>query len=90
MTLRKYKDESRKNWGTDGRVGLEEIQLGAILRIADAAEKMCRDREELERKYQNMRAGRDRYREYLEAERRKNAALRGVITKLKRKQGGEA
>lgn len=90
MTHKSYRDESRKNWGTNALLDREQIQLGAILRIADATEKMCRDREELERKYQNMRASRDRYQEALEAERRKNAALRGVITKLKRKQGGEA
>lgn len=90
MTHKCYRDESRRNWGTKDSMTLDQIQLGALLRIADATEQMCRDREDLERKYRNMCTRRGHYREALEAERRKNAALRGVITKLKRKQGGEA
>lgn len=55
MAIKDYRDESRKNWGyddQDGRAGSlsdEKIQLGAILRIADATEKMCVDRVKLER-----------------------------------------
>lgn len=53
METKDYRQESRKNWGR--KVGPGEtfdnsdIQLGAILRIADATEKMCADRVKLEK-----------------------------------------
>ena len=39
-----YRDASRRGWGTtsDG-VSLEQIQIGAILRIADAMENIDKD-----------------------------------------------
>lgn len=91
MTHRSFKDESRKNWGISDNSELDrdQIQLGAILRIADATERMCLDREKLERDYQYMRKQRDRYRDLLDKERRRVTALKGVITRMKRKQGGD-
>ena len=43
MTHRSYKTESRVDWGTssDGLLNIEQINCGAILRIADAVEKMA-------------------------------------------------
>lgn len=42
MALKNFKEESRKDWGSDQSTSLsiEQINCGAILRIADAAEKM--------------------------------------------------
>ncbi len=86
MSFKNYKDDSRKNWGTSDARNLsdDEIKLGAILRIADATEAMAknhvqlmaqRDAFERSAKYHQSRAAR------LD---RSNAALRGVITKLKK------
>ncbi|MFD1770835.1 hypothetical protein [Sphingobacterium suaedae] len=55
MAIKDYRDESRKSWGYDdqdgrsGTLNIDRIQLGAILRIADATEKMSADRVRLER-----------------------------------------
>lgn len=88
MTFKNYRQQSRDvNWGIrsdrDG-LSLEQINTGSLLRIADATEKMCLDREKLERDYKYMRDERDRYRDLYCKEYRRNAALRGVITRLKR------
>jgi hypothetical protein len=86
--LKNWKDESRKDWATklaDGEtLSTEKIQLGAILRIADATElmaseqiKMKNDLEWYKRRY---------YEQTLEIQeiKRSNAALRGHITRLKK------
>ncbi len=79
-----YREESRKNWGTTGEgLTIEQINLGAFLRIADSLERMEKpykklldDTDYLQRRHkENL----DRI-EYLE---RSRAALKGVITKIK-------
>lgn len=80
-----FREGSRRNWASKtGSLNVEQIQAGALLRIADATEKMCLDREELERDYRHMRQSRDQYRDLYEKERRSNAGLRGHIKRLKR------
>lgn len=83
-----YRDESRKDWHTNDNEPLtsEEIRFGAILRIADAAEKMAMN-------YQKLITERDRYEQgYALAEKeiarlaRSNAALRGVIKRIKKER----
>ena len=88
MPFKSYRKESRTDWGaeTDQNISREQIELGALLRIADATELMCKDREKLERDYKYMRESRGAYRAALEVERRRSAALRGVITKMKKAQ----
>ncbi len=88
MSHQSYRDESRKNWGKGAeRGGLNdgEIKLGALLRIADATEAMAQRHTELI-------ADRDRYERYYREERsrrrtceRSAAALKGQITKLKKR-----
>ena len=87
--FRNFKDASRNTgWGRDlcsaQVLSLEELRLGAELRIADAVELMAKNHQELINE-------RDRYR--LSAERRLQeitqlsrhiAGLRGYISKLKR------
>ena len=76
------RDMSRKNWtGTNLR---EEIAVGSLQRIADATEKMAQS-------YEKIISDRDTYCRLYKNEcecserlARSNAALRGVITKLKR------
>lgn len=81
-----YKEQSRLNWYTeDEKLSLEQINTGALLRIADATEKMAsnyialqNDRDYYKRRYQEEQASKERM------SRRINA-LKGVITKMKKK-----
>ena len=86
MSFKDYRKESRASWGADQdrNLSIEQINCGALLRLADATELMCKDREKLERDYAYMRAERDRYRSSLESAERRIAALKGVITKAKK------
>lgn len=80
-----YKEQSRSNWGSNsGGLTLDQIQAGAVLRIADAVEKMAQRHTELI-------AQRDNFERRLRSEegeneylRRRVNALRGVVTKLKK------
>ena len=76
------------DWGSEVEAGqvitLEQINCGAILRIADALESIAQI-------YRVLIDERNRYKSWYETERDKNArhwrrqaALRGVITKLKK------
>lgn len=86
MGHRSYREESRLNWGcTDRQPDTNELKLGALMRIADATEVMAREYQELindrdmyQRWYNETRTHRNR----LE---RSNAALRGQITKLRKR-----
>ncbi len=43
MPFKPYREGSRENWGinTEGSLAIEQINSGALLRIADASEKMA-------------------------------------------------
>ena len=78
------RDDSRGSWTCLSTT--ESIKAGSLQRIADATEKMAAS-------YDNLRTDRDYYkREHAERGatiailERRLAALRGVITKLKRKK----
>ena len=84
-----YKKASRSNWGTelpkDQNLNREQIQLGAILRIADATEAMAEN-------YVKLQSDLAWYKEnYYKAIGRCNdrdrtiSALKGHITRLKNK-----
>lgn len=79
-----FRAESRKDFHRDGQPSNEDIQIGCLQRIADAAELMAkeharlvRDRDYYERGYRERGA---------EIERliRQRSALRGAITRMKR------
>lgn len=84
MTHRSWREESRKDYGTcDAQPSDQSIGIGALLRIADAVEKMSGS-------YAAVIAERDRYKlsseerlRWLQSEQRRTAALRGVITRIK-------
>jgi hypothetical protein len=86
MAFKSYMKESRDtDWGTtqSGNLTLEQIQAGAILRIADAVEKMAiryteliDERDRLQRWYKEKTA----HNEKLEHQVR---GLRGAITRMK-------
>lgn len=89
-----YRDESRKNWGRtlpqNQTISEDDIKLGAILRIADAAEAMAKnhvalqnDRDYLARRVRELDAVCARLS-------RSNAGLRGVIKRMKRQAGENA
>lgn len=87
MAFKDYRDESRTNWGTSqlGPLNLDQINTGAILRIADATEVMAKDHQDL---INDRDWYKKRYEEGLEDLKkldRKITAMKGVITKLKRK-----
>jgi hypothetical protein len=86
MAHRGYADGSRLNWGADEseRLTLEQINTGAILRIAKATETMAAS-------YDRMREDRDYWKRRYEQEQASAIqmtftirALRGTITRMKR------
>jgi hypothetical protein len=87
MAKRFYKEESRANWYTEGdcQLSTEEIQLGAILRIADATEKMAQNYIELQDKLKRTQNWNEDLRFIRDQLQRSNAALKGHITRLKKK-----
>ncbi len=88
--MKNYKEESRKNWGTsDDKLSIEQIQIGAILRIADAAEAMAKNHVQLQNDYNNMLESRNYWRNEAESLRKSNISLKGVITKTKNKYGSK-
>ena len=78
------REKSRRNWGNDSNSN-EQIQLGAILRMADATEKMAQRHTELIRERDQFKASVDYWRTEAERVGRSNNALRGQITKLKKR-----
>jgi hypothetical protein len=83
-----YKEESRKNWyvNTSEALTREQLQLGAILRIADACEAMAKNHERL---LSDLAYYEKRTKELLDRNShlyRSNCALRGVIKKRKQEQ----
>jgi hypothetical protein len=85
VTYKSYREESRANWGTTGdTINLEQLKAGAVLRIADACELMAKDRQRMERDLQWNTERHEHYRREAERLARSNAALRGVIKRMKR------
>lgn len=65
--------------------GDENITIGCLQRIATATEAMAVNHVKLQNDYDYMRSQRDRYRQRYEESQRRISALKGVITKLKKK-----
>lgn len=85
MSIRSYKLVSRLDWGAEEAEGLtlDQINTGAMLRIADATEKMAqrhtdlmRDRDYWERRAKNAEKA-------LDTERHRTASLRGHLKRAK-------
>lgn len=87
MPWKSYREESKADYGQEtvsGNLCNDQLKLGAMLRIADAVEKIALN-------YQKLIDERDRYKRWYDDEIKKNekhwrrqSALRGVITKLKK------
>lgn len=79
------RDISRQDFRSSQGETIEAISAGSLQRIADATEKMAQDYDRLKRNAEMYECW---YRQQLAYSRkleRSNSALRGVITKLKRK-----
>jgi len=80
-----FREKSRCNWGrSDGNFTNDDMRVGALLRIADAVEKMASS-------YDSLREDRDRFKRWFEQTRadadrlaRANASLRGHLKRAKR------
>jgi predicted nucleic acid-binding Zn-ribbon protein len=81
-----YKTESRRRWSTTADVpSLDQLKFGCLQRIADATELMAKNQEQLQRDhdyYKRMYSVRGAD---LETLKRRLAAARGQVTKLKNK-----
>lgn len=87
MAFHSYREGSRTNWGVikgDAKLTIEQINCGALLRIADAVELMAKRYTDLidQRDHQQRRA--DRLEESLYRLHRSNAALRGHLKRAKK------
>jgi hypothetical protein len=87
MAFKSYKEGSRTDWGreTEGGLTIEQINCGAILRIADATEKMATNHVRLQNDYDSMKRDRDYYMDRAHKAERSITAMKGVITKLKKR-----
>ena len=83
-----YKDQSRRSWHPSGNEGAnctdKQITVGCLQRIADAAELAARRHQELIDDRDHCKRSQKEFLLLVEKARRCNAALRGVVTKLKR------
>jgi len=62
----------------------EQLAVGALIRIADATEKMAQEHNKLIRRCERAEKCWELARNNAEKAERSNAALRGVVTKMKR------
>lgn len=85
MSLISLKENSRIDWSKGQDLNsIESITLGCMLRIADALEAMSKNYLELIGDVKYYKQESEDYRESYKKERRRVAALRGI---LKRKKG---
>lgn len=91
LVRKNWKEQSRIDWGQDlGEhefPGREAIQLGAILRIADAMEAMAKSHTGLVEEKERYRKWYIDEREQKHRQYRMVSRLHGVITRLKKNKG---
>lgn len=87
------REKSKENFRIGGLVPTEnELKVGALQRIADATEKMAESSQAMAKNYNDLLRERNMFKDWYRDEqnkveklKRSNAALRGVITRLKNK-----
>ena len=86
MSFKSYREESKGNWGIyqEETLNLDQINTGAILRIADATEKMASNYVKMENELSYYKKQSLQRYDEIEKLRRSNAALRGVIKRMKK------
>lgn len=84
MAAKYYKEESKKEWYTEMAITNNDLQTGALMRIADATEKMASN-------YVRMENDLAMYKRWYEAEKactatlvKRNSALKGYLNRLKK------
>lgn len=85
-TVRKnYREESRKNYGTDTEDGvgitMDQLNAGSLMRIADATELMARN-------FLELQADRDKYKRWYESEQSTVKMLRDQLRTTKAAKPG--
>jgi len=80
------KEESKCNYQAAEKPSLEQLQVGCLQRIADATEKMAVNYDRMQQQLDSYKRICVERAERIEALSKSNAALRGAITKLKKKQ----
>lgn len=82
-------EHSRTKWQSTANdvtyPGYEQMTIGCLQRIADATELMAKDRQSMIEEVESLKRDRDLYQKWYRAEVRKVTALKGVITKMKKK-----
>lgn len=85
--FKSYREQSKINWGLElpegEQIPTDKIQLGAILRIADATEAMAANHLKLQQDYDYMKRDRDRYKKLCQDQKNSLAGYKGQITRLK-------
>jgi hypothetical protein len=91
MAFKTFQEESRDRYGRDfcgdksQYATGEELKKGALLRIADALEKMTVDHDELVRQRDNYKRGYEKEKERRRKLERSIAGLRGYIKRLEKR-----
>lgn len=86
-----YKAASKINWYSDVEEhetdwpGMENVKMACLQRIAAATEAMAVNHIQLQADYERAKNGRENYLKMYEESQRRIIALKGVITKLKKK-----
>ena len=90
MAFKSFKEESRVNYGRDfcgdknQNANRDELQVGALLRIADAVEKMAASYDKLRNDLDMYKRWNEQNKAAKEQLRRHAAGLRGTITRMKK------
>jgi len=88
MATKNYRDESKKNWAknynADEAPSHGDLQLGAILRIADATEAIAKNYNQLLSENEYLKKRKKYLEEQNEKLHRSISAYKGQITKLKK------
>ena len=81
-----FRGKSRLDWGgKHSQLSIEEINTGAFLRIADATEAMAKNHVKLQAERDRLQRWYDQEHRRAAALKRSNSALRGQITKLRKR-----
>lgn len=84
-----FRSESKKDYGTNVPEGeglsLERLNCGSLMRIADATEIMATNYLRLQEDLATAKRGREYYMEEMEKAQRTITAMKGLITKLKKR-----
>ena len=84
MSNENFTEQSRRSW-VDATITRDSIKTGCLQRIADATETMAQNHDELQSRVKWLERMYKDQRRRAESLERSNAALRGVITRLKNK-----